>query len=181
MESITWEVGGVKIIQLIEIEGGAVIQEAIPEATRENIVKIPWLVPHFADSEGNLKALVQAFIVDTGKTRIIIDTCLGNEKKRTDVPEWGSLQTDFLERLEDCGYPRNDIDIVLCTHLHFDHVGWNTMLFDGEWVATFPKARYLFAKDEFDYWKAKPEEEIEDDRAGFSDSVVPVGTAGLAD
>src|SRR5690349_20621181 len=87
-------------------------------------------------------------------------------------------QGRFLEDLAAAGYPRESIDVVLCTHLHVDHVGWNTMWKDGIWVATFPKARYLFAKKEYEFWsKAKGDQ----DRAIQQDSVQPIIDAGLAE
>lgn len=182
MEPNSWQIGDVKITQVIEIEdAGKIIQKVIPSATKENIAKIPWLKPHFADENNVLKAAVQAFVIETPKLRIIADTCVGNNKTRVDIPSWGNLQTDFLAKLEKQGFKRDKIDRVLCTHLHFDHVGWNTMKENGAWVPTFPKARYLFAKQEFDYWKKLPEKEIDDDRAGIKDSVLPVFDSGLVD
>lgn len=181
MESATWKVGNVKITQVIEIEAGIAIQEGIPEATKENVSQISWLQPHFADKNGSLKALVQAFVIATRDSRIMVDTCIGNSKARYSIPQWGNLQTDFLNRLEKGGYKRGDVDRVLCTHLHFDHVGWNTILADGKWVPTFPRARYVFAQQEFNYWKSRPQSEVEDDHAGFADSVLPVWNAGLVD
>lgn len=137
-------------------------------------------MPNFADEQGNLKALVQAFVIDTGEQRIIVDTCIGNEKSRTDIPNWGNLQTNFLQKLTESGYAPDDISMVLCTHLHFDHVGWNTMLVDGAWVPTFKNAQYLFAEEEYNYWLSEPQKEIADDRAGFADSVQPIVDAGLS-
>lgn len=181
MQSKTWTIGKVKIIQIIEIEAGDVIQETIPKAKHEEIQKIKWLVPDFANEDGSLKALVQSFVIDTDKKKILVDTCVGNDKTRTDIEAWSNLQEDFLGRLQRTGYNPEDIDIVLCTHLHFDHVGWNTKLIDGEWVPTFTNARYLFSEEEYNYWLRKPEKEIADDHAGFNDSVVPIMEAGLAD
>lgn len=182
MQSISWTIGDVKITSLIEIEdAGKVIQEGIPNATKENISQISWLRPHFADDTGNLKAFVQAFVVETKDSRIIVDPCVGNSKLRKSLPAWNNLQTNFLDRLEKAGYKREDIDRVFCTHLHFDHVGWNTMLQDQKWIPTFLRARYLFAEKEFNYWKDHPEREVEDDHAGIRDSVMPVFEAGLVD
>lgn len=181
MEQITWQIGIVKITQIVEMTAGPIIQEVIPNASQEAIRGIPWLRPHFADEEGNLRALVQAFVLDTPEARIVVDTCVGNGKPRTDMPQWGGLQTDFLKRLRGAGYPPESINSVLCTHLHFDHVGWNTMLSGGKWVPTFPRARYLFAEPEFQYWREYPAAEIADDHAGIRDSVMPVFEAGLVD
>ena len=182
MNTTTWKIGDIKVTSVIEIEdAGKVIQKGLPDATKENVSKISWLAPHFADREGNLKALVQVFVVETRGACIIVDPCVGKDKVRTELPEWNNLHTDFLSRLEDSGYRREKIDMVLCTHLHFDHVGWNTVLVDGKWVPTFTHARYLFVEKEFSYWKSHPEAESVDDRAGFSDSVLPVFEAGLVD
>lgn len=182
MEPNSWQVGDVKITQVIEIEdAGKIIQKVIPSATKENIAKIPWLKPHFTDENNVLKALVQAFVIETPVHRILVDPCVGNGKMRMNIPSWGNLQTDFLTRLEKQGFRRDSIDRVLCTHLHFDHVGWNTIKVNGTWVPTFPNTRYLFAKQEFDYWKTFPKKEINDDRKGVRDSVLPVFDAGLVD
>jgi glyoxylase-like metal-dependent hydrolase (beta-lactamase superfamily II) len=113
--------------------------------------------------------------------RVLVDTCVGNAKARPGLPEWGGLETAFLDRLAAQGLGPDHIDFVICTHFHFDHVGWNTKLAAGKWVPTFPRARYIFSKDEFDYWQAQPENENADDRAGFADSVLPIVEAGLAE
>jgi glyoxylase-like metal-dependent hydrolase (beta-lactamase superfamily II) len=180
-QSIVWKMGAVKIMQIVEIEAGEVIQAILPQATPANIKKIGWLCPHFADENGNLKAVVQAFVIETPDTVIMVDTCIGNDKARKDPQNWGNLHTDFLTRLEQVGCAQSSIKYVLCTHLHYDHVGWNTMQVNGKWVPTFPKARYLFARQEFEYWLSKPQKEMEDDHAGFNDSVMPVYKAGLVD
>jgi glyoxylase-like metal-dependent hydrolase (beta-lactamase superfamily II) len=89
------------------------------------------------------------------------------------------MQTDFLRDLREAGYPPETIDTVLCTHLHVDHVGWNTMLVDGQWVPTFPNARYLFAKTEWEHWDANEDESVYG--PVLADSVRPVVEAGLVD
>lgn len=94
------------------------------------------------------------------------------------MKNWNHLQTDFLKDLVAAGFARESIDTVLCTHLHIDHVGWNTMLVDGKWVATFPNARYLMAKPEFDHWTDEGDSE---QRQVMADSVEPVFEAGLVD
>lgn len=181
MRVADWKIGNVKIVPIVETDASKVIQEIIPNATKEEIFKIPWLRPHFVDIEGNLKAVVQAFVVDTGKMRILIDACVGNSKMRNEIPEWNNLDTNFLGQLKNKGYSPEMIGAVICTHLHFDHVGWNTMLINKKWVPTFPKARYLFVENEYNYWKNVPESELADDHAGFRDSVLPVFDAGLVE
>ena len=130
------------------------------------------------DEQGNLTMSVHALVVDTGERRILVDTCIGNDKERN-VPNWSHLQTHFLQDLEAAGYAPDTIDTVLCTHLHVDHVGWNTMLVDGQWVPTFSNARYLFARTEWEHWDANEDEIVYG--PVLADSVRPVVEAGLVD
>lgn len=179
MNGLKWTVGDVEIYQIVELEAGEIIQEVIGNATPENIREISWLFPHFADEAGNIKALVQGFLIKSNDKSILIDTCNGNNKDRVDIPVWAKLQTDFLKRLRSVGIAESDVDVVACTHLHCDHIGWNTRFENGKWVPTFPNAEYLFAREEYDYWVQKPEKEIADDKAAFDDSITPIMEAGL--
>lgn len=173
-----WVVGDVKITRVVEIESLGGSRFILPDATREACLPYAWMQPHFMDEQGNLQMSVHALVVDTGDRRILVDTCIGNDKERT-VPNWSHLQTHFLQDLRDAGYPPETIDTVLCTHLHVDHVGWNTMLVDGQWVPTFPNARYLFAKTEWEHWDANEDESVYG--PVLADSVRPVVDAGLVD
>ena len=119
-----------------------------------------------------------AIQLKSGGLNILIDTCNGNDKNRI-VPFADKLQTDYLERLEASGVKPEEIDIVLCTHLHCDHVGWNTKLVDGKWVPTFPNARYLFTRKDYEFFAAGNGHELHKD--GYIDSVLPIVEAGLAD
>ena len=173
-----WTIGKVRIARIVELEATGGSRFILPDATREACLGYPWMQPHFMDAEGNLIMSVHALVVDTGERRIVVDTCIGNDKERN-IPAWSHLQTNFLEDLAAAGYPRESIDTVLCTHLHVDHVGWNTMLVDGEWVPTFPNARYLVGTDEWRHWDA-----VGDDATYgpvLADSVRPVVDAGLTD
>lgn len=174
MIHLKWKIGKVELQQIFELECGKLVQSIIPNATAANIQKIRWLTPHFADKQGNLKAHVQSFLIKSQGKNILIDACNGNDKNRKDLPEWSHLQTDFLTRLHNCGVSENDIHIVACTHLHTDHVGWNTRLKNGNWVPTFPNATYLFARKEYEYWAQKPEKEYNDDKLAYEDSVLPI-------
>ena len=173
-----WQVGNIKITRVVEMQVAGGSRFILPDATREACLSIDWMQPHFMDVDGNLIMSIHALVVDTGERRIVVDTCIGNDKQRS-IPNWTNLQTDFLKDLAAAGYPRETIDTVLCTHLHVDHVGWNTMLVDGEWVPTFPNARYLLAEKEWQYWDAN------EDEAQYgpimADSVRPVIEAGLVD
>ena len=172
-----WQIGDVKITRVVEVEAIGGTRFILPQATPETIRPIDWMIPHFATPEGKLIMSIHALIIDTGSRRIIVDTCLGNDKKR-EIPAWNMLQTSFLADLEAAGYPRESIDTVLCTHLHVDHVGWNTMLVEGEWVPTFPNARYLLGAREWEYWQATSQDEFGE---VIGDSVAPIVAAGLAD
>jgi glyoxylase-like metal-dependent hydrolase (beta-lactamase superfamily II) len=180
-EEDEWRIGDVSLAPVRETDAGSIIQAGIAAATPERLAEISWLAPGFADSQGKMKAVVQAFLIILNGTRVLVDTCVGNAKARPGLPEWSNLETAFLDRLATHGVGPNDIDFVICTHFHFDHVGWNTSLVEGKWLPTFPRARYIFSKHEFDYWKTRPENENADDRAGFSDSVLPVFEAGSAE
>lgn len=173
-----WQIGSVKITRVVELEMAGGSKFILPDALRDACLPYDWMQPNFMDEAGNLKMSVHALVIDTGDRRIVVDTCIGNDKPRN-VPAWSHLQTDFLKDLDAAGYPRESIDTVMCTHLHVDHVGWNTMLVDGEWVPTFPNARYLMAEKEWRHWDAN-----EDERAYgpvLADSVRPIVEAGLAD
>jgi len=172
-----WQIGKVKITRVIEMEVKGGSRFILPQATREAVQPIEWLQPHFADEEGNLIMSIHALIVETPDRTIMVDTCIGNDKKRS-IPNWSNLQLPFLDDLKKAGYGQDDIDTVLCTHLHVDHVGWNTMLVDGVWQPTFPKARYLMGEKEFNYWIDQEGTEYGD---VIGDSVKPVFDAGLVD
>jgi glyoxylase-like metal-dependent hydrolase (beta-lactamase superfamily II) len=122
---------------------------------------------------------IHALVVETPSRRIIVDTCLGNDKENRRIPTWNKMQTSFLADLAAAGYTAETIDTVVCTHLHVDHVGWNTMLVDGRWVPTFPNARYLMGRIEYAHWTGQRERD--DMTAILADSVAPVWDAGLVD
>jgi len=141
-----------------------------------------WLAPRYLDPvTGKLVLCIQSYVVRTPHHNILIDSCVGNHKPRPTRPFWHMLDSDRYERnLAATGLSVNDIDFVMCTHLHVDHVGWNTRLADGRWVPTFPNARYLFADRELAHWTERGEQ----DSAScpwISDSVLPVIAAGRAD
>ena len=174
-----WRIGRVTISKIVELEVTGGSRFILPQAIYDEILPIEWLRPHFADERGRLKMSIHALVVETPERRIIVDTCLGNDKGGRRIPTWNNLQGPFLADLAAAGFPRESIDTVLCTHLHVDHVGWNTMLEGGRWVPTFPNARYLMGRVEFAHWRAQHERD--DMVAVFADSVSPIHDAGLAD
>jgi glyoxylase-like metal-dependent hydrolase (beta-lactamase superfamily II) len=174
-----WTIGKVRISKIVEIETTGGTRFILPQATPEAIQKLPWLSPDFATAEGRLKMTVHALVVETPDRCIVVDTCIGNGKQGRSVPTWNDLDKPFLQDMAAAGYPAERVDMVVCTHLHVDHVGWNTRLVDGSWVPTFPNARYLFGRTEYDYWKTHSTEG--EQAAVFADSVQPVVDAGKVD
>ena len=177
--AMKWRIGEVMITKIVELEVTGGSRFILPQATPEAILPISWLQPDFADERGRLRMSIHALVVETPGRRIVVDTCLGNDKENRRIPTWNSLQTSFLADLAVAGYPRETIDTVICTHLHVDHVGWNTMLVDGRWIPTFPRARYLMGRVEHGHWTMQNERE--DMAAVLADSVAPVWDAGLVD
>lgn len=192
-----WDIGDARITAVVEqdLEMDGLITKAKPEALAE----IAWLRPHFVDEDGKLLGLVQCFVIELGGKVVVVDTCVGDHKDLPTDPNWHQKTFGLLEKFRASGFDPDTVDMVLCTHLHLDHVGINTQLIGGEWVPTFTNARYLFARTEFEYWKAEAEADPVDPetldkpfdrfRAGFQNtqrfvheqSVAPVMNAGLAD
>ena len=173
------KIGDVSITPIIEIDYPVPASFLLPDATPENLAPdLDWLEPHFVTPGGErLKMIIQAFLVESRGLRIVVDTCVGNGKQRS-LRAWNELDGPFLQEIRDAGFPREQVDLVVCTHLHIDHVGWNTMKVDGEWVPTFPNARYVMVRPEFEYWRDEGEGNWGD---VFGDSVAPVFEAGLVD
>ncbi|MGA8759305.1 MAG: MBL fold metallo-hydrolase [Stellaceae bacterium] len=117
---MNWQIGRVKITKIVELEVTGGSRFLLPQATYDKIRPITWLHPDFADERGRLKMSIHALIVETPERRIIVDTCLGNDKENRRIPTWNRLQTSFLADLAAAGYPRETIDTVVCTHLHVD-------------------------------------------------------------
>jgi glyoxylase-like metal-dependent hydrolase (beta-lactamase superfamily II) len=174
-----WQVGNVKITRVIEMQVSGGSKFILPDATRDAVQKIDWLTPHFAEPDGRLIMSIHALIIEAGDRRIMVDTCLGNDKERG-IPGWNMRHGPFLEDISAAGYPRESIDTVLCTHLHVDHVGWNTMWVDEKWVPTFPNARYLFGRTEWDHWSQEQNSQARGEDI-IGDSVQPIVDANLAD
>jgi glyoxylase-like metal-dependent hydrolase (beta-lactamase superfamily II) len=153
------------------------LPDLTPDMLAENR---PWMQQAGAiDDTDTLILCFQSYVVKTPHHTVLIDSCIGNDKPRPGRPHW-NMKTDdsYMRALAASGFSVADIDFVMCTHLHVDHVGWNTRLENGRWVPTFPNARYVFAKSEYDYWvdmNAKTEV------PPFVDSVLPVVGAKKAD
>ncbi|NMJ43554.1 MBL fold metallo-hydrolase [Roseomonas sp. JC162] len=139
-----------------------------------------WLEPFALDpATGKLILCIQSWVVRTRHHTILVDTCVGNDKDRPNHPFWNRMRSDaYMRGLAALGLTVDDIDIVMCTHMHVDHVGWNTRLENGRWVPTFPRARYVFSAQEFAYWSG---ENAKTPVLPFADSVLPIVEAGRAE
>lgn len=178
-EQLSWTVGDVTITRLVEVVLRAPVGSLFPDRTAKELEPhASWLKPNFIDGDGNMLLSIHAFLIRAGKLNIIVDTCAGNGKNLPLFPEWKNLNTPFLDNMAKLGFPAEAIDRVLCTHLHFDHVGWNTRHENGKWVPTFPNARYLFGETEWGYWK-----DAEDpfESHALDQALKPIFDAGLVE
>lgn len=177
MGNLSWTLGEVTVTRIVENEASLPLTGLIPEATVEALERHrEWLSPDFLDADGNITLSVHALVIEAPGRRILVDTCVGDQV----VPGFEMLTPNprFLDDLSAAGFPRESIDTVLCTHLHFDHVGWNTMPAGGKRVPTFPNARYLFARVEWEHWQGETHPAF----APTLDACVkPLVEAGLAD
>ena len=176
----TWKIGDVEITRIVELWNHTdPLNFLLPEGSPELMKKYDWLFPHFATPDGDMMLNFQCFTVKTPERKIMVDTCVGNDRWR-EYDVFVNMHTSFIEDITAAGCPPDEITDVLCTHLHFDHVGWNTRK-DGEnWVPTFPNARYLFSKKEWAQWKDVPRDGTVHAQH-LVDSVQPVLDAGLVD
>jgi glyoxylase-like metal-dependent hydrolase (beta-lactamase superfamily II) len=151
---MAWHVGAAVIETVTETEIVAPADVFIPRPDVDLAPYRSWLSP-FLTPEGHIHMVVQAMLLTVDGLRIVVDTCVGNGKNFGPmVPTFNDLNTPFLENLTTAGFAPNTVDVVVCTHLHSDHVGWNTMLVDGEWVPTFPRARYVISRADLKHWQA---------------------------
>jgi glyoxylase-like metal-dependent hydrolase (beta-lactamase superfamily II) len=180
--SLSFNVGDLTVHRVIEQETTFLpALDMLPQLTPELLAENRnWLREAGAlDDQDTLILCFQSYIVRTPHHTILIDSCIGNDKQRPARPKW-HMKTDdtYMRGLAAAGVSVADIDFVMCTHLHVDHVGWNTRLENGRWVPTFPKARYVFARGEFDYWR---EQNAKAEGPPFADSVLPVVEADKAE
>ncbi len=178
----TTRIGDFEVHRLTEFEGPFIAPEIFfPDFDADVLRAHPDMAgPRLIDpATGKLVFSFHCFIVKTGRHTILIDSCLGNDKERPTRPQFHRLRTPFLTDLANAGVSVEDVDYVMCTHLHWDHVGWNTRLENGRWVPTFPNARYVMARREFDHWQGVHQQgEDTPHRRAFEDSVLPVVRTG---
>ncbi len=140
-----------------------------------------WLVPRFYDpASDKVRTSIHSWLVKTRHHTVLIDACIGNHKDRPSIPRFHQRDEPWIERLAAAGARPEEIDFVMCTHLHADHVGWNTQRVDGRWVPTFPNARYLFTRAEFERWDDRLPGHVPRpiNQHVFADSILPVVESG---
>ena len=137
---LKWKIGDTTITQVLEITDGSGSLPLLPDATPEALEPIRWLKPNFVTDEGYLILNIQMLIIETPTQKMVVDTCIGNDKN-LNMEGWANLQLPFLDDLKALGHEPESVDTVICTHLHVDHVGWNTRKVNGKWVPTFPNAK----------------------------------------
>lgn len=175
-------VGDVTIQRVDEIVLPTSVRWMLPDADREAAARCSeWLQPYFQNEAGHLLQSIHTFVVRTPSALILVDTGVGNGKERAGgIPQFHHLDTPYLERLAGLGVAPEAVDTVLCTHIHVDHCGWDAHLEDGRWVPTFPRARHLFARREYEYWESVTADQPAVEQL-LADSVRPVIMAGLAE
>ena len=175
------QLGAMQINRIVEYKSSEYVRTSFfPTSTPEDWVQHEsWMKPHAMDTDtGNLTLIMQAYLVRTRHHNIIVDTCVGDHKPRPSRANWHMQSRGTVPaNLAAAGISPEQIDYVFCTHMHVDHVGWNTRLQDGRWVPMFPNAKYIFSKKELQYWEALPRDER---TAHFVDSVLPIVEAGQA-
>lgn len=177
------QIGKFNIDRVVELEFPAfVAREFFPAVTDTQLADGKARLGKLITADEKLLMSFQTFVLRTPKHTILIDTCCGNNKPRPARADFSMIQTSYLADLAALGVKPEQVDYVMCTHLHWDHVGWNTRLQDGQWVPTFPNAKHIIAKREYDYWNA---EYAKGDRSNmhvlsFEDSVMPIKRAEQA-
>jgi len=172
-----WTVGQAVLTSVVENQIDHIPPEFFfSDATADAVGRHGWLIPDYADTSGSISLRVQAFVIEVDDLIVLVDPCVGNGKVRA-LPFWHDQSWPFLERLTAAGFAPGDVDIVVHTHLHADHVGWDTHRQGDAWVPTFTRARHLYTEADLAYAKSSGMEGED----VFGDSIAPIFDAGLAD
>ena len=182
---VSFQLGEITVSRIKETLGRAFSPMfLLPEMDRDVLKEhAGWLVPsHYDPTADRFVMGTHSWVLKTKRHTILVDTCIGNQKFRPESPNFNMLDMPYLQRLADAGLSVEEIDVVFCTHMHVDHVGWNTRLLNGRWVPTFPRAKYLFSRREFEWLKNIAEHEPQTESAAtYNDSVGPIVAAGQAE
>lgn len=175
-------IGDIGVARVVESEGPfAPLDFLLPDFRKELLLEHRWLRPAYVDAEDRVMMSFHSYVLRTPRHVILVDGCVGNAKERPARPMWHRQELPYLERLAAAGVRPEQVDVVFCTHLHADHVGWNTRLRDGRWVPTFPNAKYIFARTEYQHWEARVRAGEAPNHGSFADSVLPVVEAKQAE
>jgi len=174
--------GRMTVQKVLEMESGPPMPLILPGITAKDLERLAvWYRDETLGPTPEQSAFMMSmhsYVLQLDGLTVLVDACNGDHKRRS-IPDVDRVETPFLANLSRLGLTTDDIDLVLCTHLHFDHVGWNTRLADGKWVPTFANARYLFSRRDFEHFG---KQKLEDDHLrAFRDSVLPVYEAGRAE
>jgi glyoxylase-like metal-dependent hydrolase (beta-lactamase superfamily II) len=174
----TWRIGAATVTRIEELLGPAFQPEELLATWDHAVLEdhLHWMAPnYYVPSTNQFMMSVHSWLIRTPHHTILVDTCCGNAKNRPGSLHFHQLATPYLDRLRAAGVEPEDIDYVLCTHLHVDHVGWNTRLLDGRWVPTFPNAKYVFSREELNFWDPTKNPHLPGEPQDvFRDSVLPV-------
>ncbi|MGE4239986.1 MBL fold metallo-hydrolase [Ramlibacter sp.] len=180
----SWQVGSARVTRIEEQVGvgGFPPEKFLVGLDRATFMELlPRMPNHYSVEHDRLVSSMHSWIIRTGGKIVLVDACCGNHKDRPWMPRFHQLDTPYMQNLEAAGVKPEDVDIVLCTHLHADHVGWNTRLENGKWVPTFPNAKYLFSDRDDARWNPRRMQGMDPNRAAvYEDSVLPVVRAGQA-
>jgi glyoxylase-like metal-dependent hydrolase (beta-lactamase superfamily II) len=174
----SWQIGDVRLTAIVEAEtSGIPPQFFFPDIVTDDVTTLDWLSDGAASTDGTIAFRVQAFVVETRGRVVLVDPCVGNAKQR-ELAFWNDLQLPWLERFTAAGFDPAAVELVVHTHLHEDHIGWDTHRRHDEWVPTFINARHVYVADELDY-AARADRRTKDDP--YADSIAPILNAGLGD
>jgi glyoxylase-like metal-dependent hydrolase (beta-lactamase superfamily II) len=172
-----WTIGSAVITSVVENQIDRIPPEFFfAEASADAVRRHGWLVPEYVSDDGTISLRVQAFVIEVDGLVVLVDPCVGNAKVRS-LAFWHDQHWPFLERLADAGVVPDQVDLVVHTHLHADHVGWDTRREGKTWVPTFTGARHLYVQDDLDYCRSA----ATDAQDVYGDSIAPVFAAGLAE
>lgn len=177
MQNLNWQIGAARIVRVLDREAYLPLRNVVGDYDEQRLNEHRhWLAPHFIDDKDFYRLAVHALLIESCGKRIIVDTCIGEHVLPFD-DAFAHTGRNFLDELAAAGFPRESIDYVMCTHMHYDHIGWNTIREGERWVPTFPNARYLFARAEWEYYSAHDDYEY----MIVQQAVQPIIDAGLAD
>jgi glyoxylase-like metal-dependent hydrolase (beta-lactamase superfamily II) len=178
-----WQIGNIRIDRVVEFQmpllaPSVLLPDTSPAAMDRHR---HWLEPELMDPQtGFLVIAFHSFVIRSKNCVILVDTCSGNDRQRPQKPRYHLKHWPYLENLAAAHVTPDEITHVLCTHLHVDHVGWNTRLVDGKWVPTFPNAKYLFSRVEYEFWSQQFTTGAFKGDPYYLDCIAPIFDAGLS-